>query len=117
MKFNKLFFKTYNDIFFTERKIRKINNGYRLYFNEKNKKFYIVNICRNYEICYEFNNFFNNIENNLRFSNICNINKILKQIEDDNQNLKDKTINYNVKKTGDIIKEQLYLNNRLKTIN
>lgn len=117
MKFNNLFFKKYNDIFFTDKKIKHINSGYRLYFNEKNKKFYIINIHKNNEICYEFDTILKDIENILRFSNICNINKIIKNIEINNKKLEDKNIKNETQKVSDNFKERLYFNNRLKTIN
>lgn len=84
MKFNTLYFKPYKDMLNLYNKIQKINDGFRLYFNSKTKKFTIVNIYNNFEICKEFTSFFGNIEHDLRFSRIENYNQILKSIDEDN---------------------------------
>lgn len=84
MKFNNLHFKPYKDLFNNYNKIKKINPGYRLYFNNKCKKFVIVNIYNNFEVCKVFDTFFGNFEDDLRFSEIKNFNQILQKIENDN---------------------------------
>lgn len=89
MKFNNLFFKPYKDMFNLYNKIQKINSGFRLYVNVKNHKFAIVNIYKNFEICKEFNNIFENIEQDLRFSKIENYNKIINFVEHENKKLMD----------------------------
>lgn len=65
-------------------KIQIINPGFRLYFCSKTKSFVIVNIYRNFEICKEFYAFFENIENDLRFSKIENFNQIIKNLDEEN---------------------------------
>lgn len=90
MKFNNLHFKPYKDLFNNYNKIKKINPGYKLYFNNKDKKFVIVNIYNNFEICKVFDTLFGNFEDDLRFSEIRNINQILQKIENDNFSLSQK---------------------------
>ena len=112
MKFNKKHFIIYKDMFNIYNLIKEINQGYRLYFNLKNKKFYIININNNFEICYSFDSFYSNILYDLRFSKIANINKILKEIDIFNNNLEKKTIETSKQITTDKIKEINYLSNR-----
>ena len=113
MKFNKNYFIQYKDMFNIYNLIKQINNGYRLYFCLKDKLFYIININNNFEICYSFNSFYNNIISNLRFSKIDNINKILTEIDIFNNNLERKTIESTKQLTLDKIKEFNYISNRL----
>ena len=84
MKFNKNYFEEYKDQFNYYNIIQKIHPGYRLYFNKKNKKFAVINIHNNYEICMDFDGFFDNIESILRFSKIENMAKIFNYIEANN---------------------------------
>lgn len=94
MKFNNLFFESYKDQFNYYNLIQKINPGYRLFFNKRDKKFAIVNIFRNNEICKTFNSFYGNILQDLRFFKIENFNNILKNIDLHNEKL---TLNNNQK--------------------
>lgn len=116
MKFNKTIFEPYKDLFNYYNLIQKINPGYRLYFNKTNKKFTIINIFNNFEICGEFLILSEDIEHVLRFSDIRNYNTILKTIENDNQNLLNKKDQINKTITNIISKEFLSISSRSKTI-
>lgn len=116
MKFNKLYFFKIKDQFNYYNLIQKINPGFRLYFNNKDKKFVIVNIDKNFEICKVFDNFFENILHNLRFYRVENFNKIIDFTEKRNNKIKEK----NDEKISEITKfslsEALKLSNRSSTI-
>ena len=92
MKINFNYYKSYKDMFNIYNLITKINNGYRLYFNTRDKKYYILNINRNYEVCLIFNTFSRNILKELQFSKIENLNKNIKFIESYNENIYEKQI-------------------------
>lgn len=102
MKFNNLYFKPYKDMFNIYNNIRKINRGYRLFFNIKNNKFAVVNIYKNFEICKEYSSIFENIEQDLRFFKIENYNNIIqfidecnyKSITNNNKNIKQSCSNF-----------------------
>lgn len=117
MKFNNLYFKKCKDMFNLYNVIQKINPGFRLYFNTRNKKYAIVNIYRNYEICKTFDTFLENIENDLRFSNITNYNSIIKHIEEFNQKINSKNEIDSINKSKFLVKELLKISNRSNTIN
>ncbi len=117
MIFNNLYFKKCKDMFNLYNVIQKINPGFRLYFNTKNKKYVIVNIYKNNEICKTFDTFLENIENNLRFSNITNYNYIIKYIEDFNQKINSKNKINSISKSNFLAKELLKFSNHSKTIN
>ena len=114
MRFNKKYFFKYKDMFNIYHLITKINAGYRLYFCELNKQFYIVNINNNFELCYSFKSFFSNILNDLRFYKIENINQIIKSIDENNEKLQQNNTNKTIENTLDLIKEKDYLIKRSK---
>lgn len=117
MEFNENYFEIYKDQFNYYNLIQKINHELRLYFNKKTKKFVIINIYKNYEICKEFDTFFENILQDLRFYRIENFNQILKLTEEHNDKINqknnDKFLNISQYAIGEVIK----LNNRSKIIN
>lgn len=116
MRFNKLYFNEYKDQFNYYNLIQKINPEYRLYFNNKDKKFAIVNINNNFEICKVFDSFFGNILHDLRFFKIENFNQIINFTENINNKIKQE----NDEKVSNITKfsltEAIKLNNRSKEI-
>lgn len=116
MKFNKLYFIKYKDQFNYYNIIQKINPGFRLYFNNKNKKFVIVNIYNNFEICKVFDAFFENIIQDLRFFRIENYNKILNLNEKTNAKIKEKNEEKNLEIIKFSLSEALKLNNRSCTV-
>ena len=85
MKFNILHFKKYKDLFNISSRIKKINSAYTLYYSTKYKMFFIVNTANNYEICLNFNNFNQNIENILKFTNTNNLSNLTRFIENENE--------------------------------
>lgn len=117
MKFNKIYFKEYKDLFNYYNLIKTINSSYRLYFNEKDKKYYIININNNFEICGEFIHFSKINLNNLRFSSIINIDKIIKEIENHNELIEKNNINNILDKTKYSLNEVLNLSKRSSNIN
>ena len=57
MKFNLNYCVLYKDNFNVSNLIKKINPQYKLYFNQKDKVYFIVNSAKNNEICLKFYNF------------------------------------------------------------
>lgn len=84
MKFNFKYCFLYQDNFNIYNLIKKINADYRLYFNSKDKIYFIVNIAKNYEICFKFYNFNTNILKNLQYSKIENSLQIFREIDNFN---------------------------------
>lgn len=116
MKFNSINFKPYKDQFNLYNLIKQINDGYRLYFDNKEKIFVIVNIYRNYEIIKTFKSFYENILHELRFSKIENLNQIIKYIDISNQELELKKESKLKNITSFISKEINQISNRSNTI-
>lgn len=116
MKFNNIHFREYKDQFNIYNLIKKINPNYRLYFNNKNKKFAIVNICNNFEICKEFDSFFGNILQDLRFSKVENSKLIFKNIDDFNQKLIKENQEKQLNQVCNFTKEISKISNRSNTI-
>ena len=112
MKFNKLYFEKYKDIFNYHSEIQNINSGFRLYFNKYSKKITIVNIYNNFEICYEFDSIFKIDLNKLRFSQIKNIDKVIKYIEESNSQLEFKAQKNREEFIKNTSKEFIKLSNR-----
>ena len=115
MTINSNKFSPYKDIFNIYNLITKINNGYKLFFNKSNKKFYIFNTNNNNEICLTFTTFSENILQDLRFSRIENLNKNLELIEEFNENLLMKNQENLKQNSMDFVKENWHNFNRLKT--
>lgn len=116
MKFNKLYYEPYKDIFGYHLEIQKINSGFRLFFNKKSKKLSIINIFNNYENCGDFDAIFDININNLRFSKIENINNILNFIDKQNLNLEIKNNEKQQNTFKYISKELIKFSNRTSTI-
>ena len=116
MKIAKIDFEPYKDMFNYYNLIRKINPGFRLFFNKRKENFAIVNIYNNFEICKEFDTFSEDIVRNLRFYSISNYSKILKNIEDYNENLEHNQLKTTKEKTNFALKEILNLYNRSNNI-
>ena len=117
MKNNIFYYEKYKDMFGYYREIQKINTGFRLYFDKKNKKYNIVNIYNNFEICSIFSHISEINLENLRFSKVENSDKIFKYIDNFNQEQECK-INLNKKeKSKYILSEFLKLNNRTNSVN
>jgi len=112
MKFNKLHFELYKDIFNYHNEIKAINRGFRLFLNKITNKLVIVNIFRNYEICFIFNSISEININNLRFLKIENFNKIINSIEQSNLNLENKNNKNMIEYTINTSKEFIKLTNR-----
>lgn len=117
MKFNKNYCKLYKDQFNYYNLMQKIKPSYRLFFNEKEKKFIVVNIDKNYEICKIFNGFLDNLIQDLRFSKIENYNKILNYIDNGNEKLSTKQAQ-NIKHLSEFaVGEVSKLSNRSNKLN
>lgn len=116
MKFNDLYYKPYKDMFNYYNLVQKINHGYRLYFNNKDNFFAVVNVNQNYEICKVFNSLFRNFEHDLRFSNITNFSLIMQKIDLDNEKLIQKNKAKHRAESKLIAKELLSISNRSTNI-
>ena len=99
MKFNKMHCFKYKDNYNLYNRIKKINKNHELYFDSFNKEFLIVNSANNYEICLNFSNFNQNIEEKLKFSQVSNITNYLNFLEEHNHNLEIKSKNIVTEKT------------------
>ena len=81
MKFNLNYCVLYNDNFNVSNLIKKINPQYKLYFNQKDKIYFIVNSAKNNEICLKFYNFNQNVLKILQSTKVENSHKLFKEID------------------------------------
>ena len=117
MKFNKMYCFKYKDNFNLSNRIKQINKNYELFFNAKDKTFIIVNNAKNYEICLNFNNFNQNIENLLKFTKVENSKNIFSFLENENKNLINKTTEAQKDLTKSKIKNINYFSKRTPDFN
>lgn len=114
MKFNSNHCFLYKDNFNISNLIKKINKNYRLYFDNKHKIYFIVNIAKNNEICLKFYNFKQNVINNLLYSKVENSHKIFNEIDNLNKMIelknKNNLIEDTTNKVGEINKFSKRLN-------
>lgn len=89
----------YKDMYNIYNLITKINPNYRLYFDKIKKKFLIINIKNNYEICLSFENFSFNILKTLQETQIEHSSKLFEQLDLENE-----------------IKNEKYYNNTLDSL-
>ena len=81
------YLEEYKDMFNIYKLITKIDKGYRLYFDKKNKEYLILNLAKNNEICLKTRFLSPEITILLIKSRIENINKIIKEVDDNNDYL------------------------------
>lgn len=93
--FNSKYFVLYKDNYNIYNLIKKIDRHYLLYFNTKDKSFYIVNSAKNNQICLKFNNFSSNILKILQSTLIENSSKIFNFIEEYNNRLRENILKNN----------------------
>ena len=93
--FNSKYFVLYKDNYNIYNLIKKIDRHYLLYFNTKDKSFYIVNSANNNQICLNFNNFSSNILKILQSTLIENSSKIFNFIEEHNNRLRENILKNN----------------------
>lgn len=77
-------FCEYKDIYNIYKLITKIDKNYRLCFDKKNKQFVVINIAKNNQICCKTKSLCLNFIKFLQVSRVENINKIVKDIEENN---------------------------------
>lgn len=77
----------YKDMFNISNRIKKIDKGYRLFYDNFNKLFIILNIAKNNDICLKFNAFNLNIEQILLKTQIKNFKTLSAEIEKHNSML------------------------------
>jgi len=87
MIFNNKYFTPYKDMYNHYNNITKVNNGYKLYFNKKDKYFYVINTAKNNEICLKTDKLSLNLQNKLFCSRVENSKKIFQEIDLHNENL------------------------------
>ncbi len=116
MRFNNLHNILYNDLYNISNRIKQINPNYELYFNRKIKKFLIINSANNYEICLNFDNFNQNIENILKNSACNNFESLIKSIEDNNNKIELLQHNSTKEKTTEACLECINLINKSSNI-
>lgn len=117
MKFKSNNYELYKDQFNYYNLLKKINPGYQLYYNKKHHSFDIINVNNNFELCYSFINFSQNILNHMLFSQIQNYNKVLQNIETNNERIEQNKSYQRYSKTQFSINEINKLNNRSNHIN
>lgn len=105
MKFNNKYCIEYHDIYNLSTRIKKINKYYKLFYSKIDKRFMIVNTANNYEICLNFDNFNQNIENKLKFTNVSNFKNIIEFIDENNLKLANKQENSTTEKVVDACAE------------
>lgn len=86
MQFNSIQYEIYKDQFNIYNIITKTDKNYRLVFDKINKRFAIINIAKNCQICLNFDNFCQNIENFVKFTRVENSKKLFNFIDEENQN-------------------------------
>ena len=109
-------FKLYKDNYNIYNLITKINSGYRLYFDQFEKLFVIVNIANNDEICMKFKSFTVDIINQLQKSRIEYANKIFSEIEEYNHNIEYNNYKNSKTKIADFLAETNHLSKRKGTL-
>ena len=114
MKFNLKYCVLYNDNFNLSNLIKKINPQYKLYFNQKDKVYFIVNSAKNNEICLKFYNFNQNVLKILQSTKVENSYKLFKEIDNFNYLTELKNKNSIIENTSQKIIE---LNNFSKRVN
>lgn len=114
MKFNLNYCVLYNDNFNLSNLIKKINPQYKLYFNQKDKVYFIVNSAKNNEICLKFYNFNQNVLKILQSTKVENSHKLFKEIDNFNYLTELKNKNSIIENTSQKIIE---LNNFSKRVN
>ena len=114
MKFNLNYCVLYNDNFNVSNLIKKINPQYKLYFNQKDKVYFIVNSAKNNEICLKFYNFNQNVLKILQSTKVENSHKLFKEIDNFNYLTELKNKNSIIENTSQKIIE---LNNFSKRVN
>lgn len=88
--FNMNYLEPYYDTFNIYNLITKIDQGYRLFFNKKKKRFQIINTAKNNQICLNFDNFSLNILKVLQETRIENSKIIFENIDKFNNDLEEK---------------------------
>lgn len=86
------YFIKYKDMYNIYNLITKIDLNYRLYFDNKEKLFIIINTAKNNQICLKTANISPIVLKNLQKSRIENLNKIIKNIDIENNKMKEKNI-------------------------
>lgn len=114
MKFNLNYCVLYKDNFNVSNLIKKINPYYKLYFNKKDKIYFIVNSAKNNEICLKFYNFNQNVLKILQSTKVENSHKLFKEIDNFNYLTELKNKNSIIENTSQKIIE---LNNFSKRVN
>ena len=82
--------REYKDMYNIYNLITEIDKGYKLFFDTKEKCYKIVNTAKNNQICLKSYHLSPNIINLLKISRVENLQKILKKIDDDNENILNK---------------------------
>ena len=114
MKFNLNYCVLYKDNFNVSNLIKKINPYYKLYFNKKDKIYFIVNSAKNNEICLKFYNFNHNVLKILQSTKVENSHKLFKELDNFNYLTELKNKNSIIENTSQKIIE---LNNFSKRVN
>ena len=110
LNFNKL--KLYKDNYNIYNLITKINNGYRLYFCQEEKLFYIINIANRNEICHKFSTVNAEILKFLQISRVENAQNLFNDIEKSNTKLSQKIQKNNIEKFNNMLAELSYQSSR-----
>lgn len=100
-KFCELYFDNYN----IYNLIRRVDDGYKLCFNKKDKLFMIINSAKNNQICVKFDKISPEIVKNLQKSRVENSRKIFAEIEEFNLSLAKEQQDKCKQKLLDITKE------------
>lgn len=90
MKINTNRFEEYKDNFNIYNLITKIDKNYRLCFDKIKKRFSVINIAKNNQICLNFNSFSLNIIKLLQITRVENSQNLFNFIDENNLNVYEK---------------------------
>ncbi len=113
---NLCYYHEYKDMYNIYNLITKIDKGYKLLFSEIEKMFIVVNSAKNNQICLKTTNLSPNIVNSLKVTRIENLNKIIKNIDQENEKLTQKNKNNLVENLSNKMLDVINLSKRVSNI-
>ncbi len=93
MKLDSNRYEKYFDMFNHYNLIIKVNSGYKLFFDKKEKCFVVINTAKNNQICLKTYNISDNLSKILQITRVENSKEIFENIDKFNKNLIDKNQN------------------------
>jgi len=113
---NLKYYHEYKDMYNIYNLITKIDKGYKLYFCEVKKIFIVVNSAKNNQICLKTSKLSPNVLKILKTTRIENLNKIIKNIDQENEKLGQKNKENLVENLSTKMRDVLSLSKRVSDI-